>query len=260
MIDRKIGEVELHDHLRGDYVDDEKYQANNKFYSISESNRNYIRKWILDRYKGKRILDYCCGNGGFTVWLAENCTHAHGIDISPISIESAKKRAHLRGAEGKIDFYVMDAEATDFPKSSFDLVVVNGVLHHLDLNRAYQELSRILKPNGEVICTEALRHNIFINLYRKMTPHLRSPWEVEHILGRKEIKMAEDYFDRVKILKFYHLFTIASVPFRNLPIFEPFRRILQAVDSVVLRIPMIKWQAWMVVFVLSHPKNLSAGA
>jgi SAM-dependent methyltransferase len=154
----------------------------------------------------------------------------------------------------------MDAEATEFGKSYFDLIVANGVLHHLELNRAYQELSRIVKPEGEVICTEALRHNVFINLYRKMTPHLRSPWEVEHILGRKEIEMASHYFEKVEILKFYHLFTIAAVPFRNLPMFEPVRRILQAVDSVALRIPVIQWQAWMVVFALSHPKNLSAGA
>jgi SAM-dependent methyltransferase len=147
----------------------------------------------------------------------------------------------------------MDAEATDFSSKYFDFAVINGVLHHLDLKNAYRELSRILQINGEAICTEALRHNILIHVYRKLTPHLRSAWETEHILGKEDIEMATHYFDNVEVLEFFHLFTIGAVPFRNLPIFEPIRRRLKALDSVILRLPLLKWQAWMVVFVLSRP-------
>jgi len=180
---------------------------------------------------------------------------AYGIDISPVSIENGIKQANHRGVGDKVKFQVMDAEATDFDNNYFDFAVVNGVLHHLDLKKAYYELSRILKTNGKVICTEALRHNIFIHLYRKMTPHLRSAWEVEHILGKKEIEMATYYFERVEVVKFFHLASIGAVPFRNLSVFGHILRSLQAVDSVLFRLPFLKWQAWMVVFVLSKPKN-----
>lgn len=147
----------------------------------------------------------------------------------------------------------MDSEATEFTDSYFDFAVVNGALHHLDLQRAYHELAGILKPEGEIICTEALRHNVFFHLYRKMTPHLRSAWEVEHILGKREIETARPYFDRVEVAKFFHLATISAVPFRHMPFFEAMRRSLELVDGVLLSLPFLKWQEWMVVFVLAQP-------
>jgi len=255
IIDRKRKEMELHDHLRGDLVDDQRFQANKKFYSICQSNRDFVKRWVLQRCKKKRVLDYCCGNGDFTIWLAENEVDAYGIDISPLSVENAKKSANQKGLGDKVKFQVMDAEATDFPSRYFDFAVINGVLHHLDLKKAYRELSRILRTDGEAICTEALKHNMIIHLYRKMTPHLRSAWETEHILGKEDIEVAAHYFDNVEVLEFFHLLTIGAVPFRDLFIFEAIRRRLKALDSVILRLPLLKWQAWMVVFVLSNPKN-----
>jgi ubiquinone/menaquinone biosynthesis C-methylase UbiE len=254
--DRKLKEQELHDHLRSDLANDPYYTSNKKFYSISQSNNDYVKQWIAARCPGKRVLDYCCGNGQHTFRLAEAGAEAYGIDISPASIGIASAESAHRSFPGRLQFLLMDAEATDFPDSFFDLIVVSGVLHHLDLERAYRELARILKPAGEVICTEALRHNPFIHLYRKLTPHLRSAWETKHILGRSEIRRARRYFDGVDLARFFHLADLAAIPFRNSAAFSPLLRALESVDSVLLSLPVIKWQAWMAVFVLSRPKKL----
>lgn len=253
--ERKEKERELHDHLRGELSDDPRYTSNIKFYSISQSNREYVRKWLADRCKGKKVLDYCCGDGGFSIWLAEVGADAYGIDISPVSIQNATTEAVRKGFGDLVTFRVMDAEVTEFTDGYFDFVVVNGVLHHLDLEKAYRELARVLKPKGIVIVTEALRHNVFIHVYRKMTPHLRTGWETEHILGKREIEMARQYFAAVEVVKFFHLATIGAVPFRNLPFFDLMRRILGSVDSILLKVPGLKWQAWMVVFLLSQPQK-----
>ena len=258
MQDRKEKERELHDHLRGDLSDDPYYISNKKFYSICQINRDYVKRWLVERCKEKRVLDYCCGNGDFSIGLAKAGAYVHGIDISPVSIQNAASEAVRKGFGDRVTFRVMDAEATEFTNDYFDFAVVNGVLHHLDLEKAYPELARILKPEGVVIATEALRHNVFIHLYRKITPHLRSAWEVEHILGKKEIAMAKQYFEGVDVLKFFHLATIGAVPFRNLPFFSLMRQVFEAVDSILLRLPVLKWQAWMAVFVLSHPKKSMA--
>jgi hypothetical protein len=107
--------------------------------------------------------------------------------------------------------------------------------------------------------SEGLRHNLLIHTYRRMTPHLRSEWEVEHILGKPDIERARRYFDSVRVARFFHLATIAAVPFRNTPLFPAVRRVLDAVDRVLLRIPVLRWQAWMAVFVLAKPRK-PAGA
>lgn len=255
MQNRKEEEREFHDRLRGDLSDDPCYFSNIKFYSITRINVDYVKRWLAERCRGKKVLDYCCGNGGFCLWLAEAGAHAYGIDISPVSIQNATSEAVRKGFDDNVTLRVMDAEATEFNDDYFDYAVVNGAFHHLDLGRAYRELARILKPDGMVIATEGLRHNVFIHLYRKMTPHLRSAWELQHILGKKDIKTAKLYFQRVEVVKFFHLATIGAVPFRNLPFFPLMLRILESVDSVLLRLPILRWQGWRAVFVLSYPKK-----
>jgi hypothetical protein len=89
-----------------------------------------------------------------------------------------------------------------------------------------------------------------------MTPHLRTEWEVEHILRKENFEVAKKYFNKVE-LHFYYLFTLLAVPFRKLPIFITLLSILEKVDNLILKLPFIKWQAWQIVFVLSEPKKNS---
>ena len=253
--ERKRVERELHDHLRGTLGDDPAHLSNKKFYSIDYSSREYVRTWLAERVRGKRVLDYCCGNGAWAIWLAESGAEVVGIDISPVSVDNARAEAARRGVGEKATFSVMDAEATKFEDNFFDFAVVNGVLHHLDLQKSYRELARILKPDGQVIATEALKHNPLFHLYRKLTPHLRSEWEVAHILGKHDIGAAKTFYQDVKVARFFHLATLGAVPFRNTPVFGPLRRGLEAVDAALLSLPVLKWQAWMAVFILSHPRK-----
>ena len=254
-VDRKETEREFHDVLRGELAADKELHANDKFYAIFRSNEEFVEQFVASRAKGKRVLDYCCGYGGTAIRLARAGAEAYGIDISPVSIEQAQALARQEGLSDSIKFQVMDAEATEFPDSFFDMVLINGVLHHLDLPKAYRELARIVKADGVVIATEAMRHNMAIHLYRKLTPHLRTPWEAEHILGKSEIFAATSYFNRVEVLKFFHLTTLLALPFRNSGLFEPLRKTLGALDSILLRIPVLKWQAWVGVFMLAAPQK-----
>jgi hypothetical protein len=45
------------------------------------------------------------------------------------------------------------------------------------------------------------------------------------------------------------------VPFRNTPLFNSILSILEKIDGMLLRLPILKWQAWQVIFVFSQPKN-----
>jgi SAM-dependent methyltransferase len=149
---------------------------------------------------------------------------------------------------------VMDGEKMEFPDDSFDLGVEYGALHHVDLNKAMSELRRVLKPNAEMICVEALKHNPIIHWYRKRTPHLRTEWEVEHILGVNDLNTAKKYFNHVDV-KFFHLAVLAAVPFRNTFMFRPLRAFLDAIDRTILSNEIIGKYAWIMVFVMKNPKK-----
>jgi len=228
--------------------------SNTKFYSIAVSSESYYHDWLRDRCRGAKALDYCCGNGENGLFMAENGADVIGVDISPEGVANANLNAAQLGVEKHCRYVVMDAEATTFPDNTFDLIVEYGALHHLDYGNAMRELQRIVKPTGAVVCIEALRHNPIIHLYRKRTPHLRTAWEVEHIIGVGHLKWSREYFNSVKP-RYFHLAVLAAVPFRKTRLFRALRRFLDSVDNLMLRIPFIRRFAWQCVYILSEPKK-----
>jgi ubiquinone/menaquinone biosynthesis C-methylase UbiE len=226
-----------------------------KWYSITRESTDSLANWFSKNVPGKKVLDYGCGEGDFCMQMAKlNPESVTGIDIADQSVENATKNARKAGYTN-VNFLEMDAEHTTFPNDSFDVIFEGGVLHHLDLNKAYAEMARLLKPSGKAVCVEALGHNILIHRYRKRTPNLRTPWEVEHILRKKDIELAKKYFGRVELTGFFHLASIAAVPFRNTPVFKIVLSCLEAVDRVLLKVPGLRWQAWQILFTLSEPKK-----
>lgn len=264
---RKQEEIAFHDKLRESLheqrwspqaegrVANDPLWGNFKYYAIERHSLELMKRWLLEGAPGGSVLDYCCGNGEESVYVAKHGAQSVvGIDISPVSIENCKSLARREGVADRVDFRVMDAEALEFQDNSFDLIMEYGVLHHLDLDRAMGELARVLKPGGSIVCTETLAHNPFIAAYRRRTPHLRTLWEADHILGRKSFTTIEEHFGKIE-RHFFHLTTLGAVPLRHTPVFGPVLAGLRAVDRVLLSIPGLQWQAWQVVFRLSNPRK-----
>ncbi|MBI2067962.1 MAG: class I SAM-dependent methyltransferase [Deltaproteobacteria bacterium] len=261
MEERKRQERDFHNLVREEKLknDPSRYDyfwSNRKFYSIAVKSREFVEQWLKPRIQGKKVLDYCSGNGLMSIWLAKNgAAETCGIDISDVSVVNSQKAVGAEGLQNRCRFSVMDGEKMTFEDDSFDLIYERGVLHHLDLEKAYSELSRTLKPDGACLCVEALKHNPVMQWYRRKTPQLRTSWEVDHILGRDEIALARKFFNHVEVLGCFYLFALLAVPFRNTRFFNPLLRFLEAVDHLVLRLPWIKWQAWHVVFSLEQPRK-----
>jgi ubiquinone/menaquinone biosynthesis C-methylase UbiE len=226
--------------------------SNKKWYTITRLSRRHVDAWITNHGRGARALDYCCGLGGMSLKLAKAGAEVWGVDISLRSIETARDRLIGAGLARSATFSVMNAELLAFPAGTFDLVVCSGVLHHLDLDRAYAELARVLKPHGRALCIEALAHNPLISWYRRRTPHLRTAWEIEHILRVRDIYRARTYFRHLDV-RFFHLCSIAAVPLRGTWAFEPVLATLDRMDGLLLRVPGVRSLAWQAIFELSFP-------
>lgn len=254
---RKQQEREFHDFLRSDDLKKDKtfhqhYTSNCKYYAVDRANRSFCEEWLRERCSNKRVLDYCCGEGDYSVIAAKYGGYTVGIDISEVSIRKCVERAKREGYDAKTSFMIMDAEELKFDDDSFDIIICAGVLHHLDLARAFSELARVVKPAGEIICMEALRHNPLIQLYRRLTPHLRTPYEINHILGMKDVHLSRSFFRKIEV-RFFHLATLLAIPFRKLPIFSSLLSLLEKIDGLLLKNSWFQKQAWMVTFILSEP-------
>ena len=216
MEQRKIDEIEFHnqreqDRLKLSEEEFEKKYPNKRIYKISGISFKYLENHLRELSKGKVCLDYCCGLGNTTKNLYEyGAKKVYGIDIAEDELNTAKKAVENAGFDSS-GLIVGDAENTPFEDNKFDLIVCIGVLHHLDCNKAFKEIYRILKPGGYVVAFEALGYNPIIQLYRNLTPHLRTPWEKDHILTNKELKIAKKYFNKNIQIKYFHLATLFSL-------------------------------------------------
>jgi ubiquinone/menaquinone biosynthesis C-methylase UbiE len=255
--DRKKEELSFHDldREREDTDVIEKQQeldmhANRKFYSVTKDSNDYVENWIAKNSKGKVCLDYACGLGTTCIKSAKSgATLGIGVDISGVSVMNARKFAEDEGLKDKCFFYQGDCEATELPDNSVDVIFCLGMLHHLDLTRAFPEMHRILKPGGKVLAVEALAENPVIQYYRDKTPNMRTAWEKDHILGMKDLTYAKNFF-QIGDVKFWHMLVIPASFLNETFLFKPVYFLLNTLDKVILKIPGIQRWAWQFTFEL----------
>lgn len=257
--ERKLQEIEFHNLDRGDTEFARAKQSelhmheNRKWYTVTKPSRDYVQQWIERNANGMVFLDYACGLGENAMRAARaGAKLSVGIDISDESIRLARGAAEAAGWSGSTSFVQADCERTDLPDASFDRIICSGMLHHLDLDLAYAELRRILRPGGRVLCVEALGHNPLIQAYRSRTPQMRTEWESQHILRTADALRAKKWFN-LREIRYWHLCDLASVPLRSTVAGRFSLRIGRLADSVLLRIPGIRRLAWQFTFELEHP-------
>ncbi len=245
MSDRLSREKEYHNKAFSQGV----RKAVDKYYTIHKISLEKLYVLLKKHATGKRVLEYGCGPGHNAFFLAQHADELFAIDISDFAIEAAATKAQELGFKNA-RFMEMNAEELQFGDNSFDLVFGNSIIHHLDLEKSFNEIKRVLKPGGKAIFYEPLGHNMLINHYRKATPQMRT--EDEHPLLMNDIALAQQHFKNVSV-NFYHLSTLAAVPFRNTFLFDPFLRFLNATDQFLFSLfPAMKKQAWFCIMELSN--------
>ncbi len=253
---RKQQEGEFHDRMRDTThiasVGKDQYEeffSNHRFYRTATLSREYFFNWVTRHSAGKTVLDFACGDGDVALRAAAaGARLAIGIDISRVSVENARRAAAERGLSERTFFLRADCENTGLPAGSVDVVICAGVLHHLDVRRAFPEIERLLAPGGRVIAFEALNYNPLIKLYRNRNAHQRTEWEKAHILSLKELRLARNYF-RIGAVRYFHMASIGGV---WLPGLLP---LLNGMDRLLTRIPGVQLMAWMFVFELLSKKK-----
>ena len=110
-----------------------------------------LRKTLGHRRFGN-TLEAGCGTGKNTGWLAQQCDHVVAADFSAGMLAVARKKS----SAANVTFRETDLlNRWPFPEGEFDLIVFSLVLEHIqDLEPAFAEASRVLKPGGSVYVGE----------------------------------------------------------------------------------------------------------
>jgi ubiquinone/menaquinone biosynthesis C-methylase UbiE len=137
-----------------------------------------LRKALGREPRGfRRGLEVGAGTGYFTLNLlrAGALREAVATDISPGMLAALEGSADRLGLS--VETARCEAAALPFEDGSFDLVFGHAVLHHLpDLNAAFREFRRVLRPGGSVVfCGEPSRHGDRLAQLPKRGGHAVAP-------------------------------------------------------------------------------------
>jgi SAM-dependent methyltransferase len=218
-----------------------------KYYAIFNNDLEKCIRGDTLRPETTVLLDYGCGYGNKLVALASRLKKGMGIDISDARVDAAKKLACEKEI-ANIDFFVMDAMNMTFGDNEFDIIVGDAILHHLNLEKSLGEIKRVLKRGGEAYFTEPLATNPVIQLYRRLTPRMRTV--DEQPFRKRELRLIQDIFPGAGI-EYFGCFTLLAVPFRNSKNFDKVMAFLSGIDRFFLskRSPF-RYLAWSCVLTL----------
>ncbi len=121
---------------------------------------------ILSEFEFSHVLDLGCGPATNTHCFSQN--YYVGVDKNKKYINKAKI------LYPELNFYNNDITKIEFNETSFNLIILNSILHHLadkEVTELFQKLINYLSDNGSIIITEPLypSHN---NKIQKFTMQL----------------------------------------------------------------------------------------
>jgi len=168
-----------------------------------DSSQNYLiylfhiatYNFALKHVAGKRVLDYGCGSGYGTHYVAASCESIVGVDIAGDAIEYAN--SHYK-ADNLAYQRISRADQAPLPfkDAEFDVVLSFQVIEHIsDVAPYLSEIRRVLKPGGVFICATPDRST-------RLLPK-QKPWNMWHVNEYDEIgfeRVVAPYFSSLEML------------------------------------------------------------
>lgn len=141
---------------------------------------------------GETALDLCCGTCDWTIALANASVTGKviGLDFSQNMLDVGAVKVDNHGLKGQITLVQGNAMSLPFEDNSFDYVTIGFGLRNVpDYLQVLQEMRRVVKPGGKVVCLEVSKptwqpFKAMYNLYfERMLP----------LIGKLVAKRFEEY-------------------------------------------------------------------
>lgn len=224
-------------------------------------NRFILRE--MGDLRGARVLDLGTGLGESAVYFAMRGAEVTATDISPEMCALAAHTAASRGVA--IETVATPVERLSVQAGAFDLAYGANLLHHVaDIDATLAAVHRALRPGGRCFFWDPLAYNPAIWVYRRLAVGVRSA--DERPLTFAVLDRFRHRFANVRHREFWLTTLLLFVKYYAVDHVDPnqsryWKRILtedprrlgwwftplQVLDSVLLRMPLLRRLAWNTV-------------
>ncbi|MCX6353707.1 MAG: methyltransferase domain-containing protein [Candidatus Aureabacteria bacterium] len=154
-----------------------------KFSKINTSYREVVDTLMNLTTPRSRCIELGCGSGTYAIELASKGRDCIGSDYSPSALRITRAKAKsLYGID--ITLAGADIYTIPFKDGSFDMVFSDGVIEHLEVPKALEEMKRILKPGGVMVAKVPSRSFLQALVYYGMSPFMNRPFEAWYPMER----------------------------------------------------------------------------
>jgi ubiquinone/menaquinone biosynthesis C-methylase UbiE len=138
-----------------------RYQRLSRFYdlmeTVAEKRYHPWRKRIWSYVNGGSVFEVGVGTGKNLPYYPTSA-YITSIDLTSGMLEQAKRKARSLGFDSRVDLQLGDAQALDFPDSSFDTALATFVFCSVpNPVLGLKELKRVVKPGGRILLLEHMR-------------------------------------------------------------------------------------------------------
>jgi len=124
----------------------------------------------IGKSAGGRVLDLCAGTLPLSMAMLNRSPGTIvALDISEGMLRAGISRIHKRHGKTRLAATCGDGEFLPFRNGTFDgAMVAFGIRNLADLDRGFEELSRVIRPGGRLVILEFSRsgYPLFAQLYR----------------------------------------------------------------------------------------------
>lgn len=119
-------------------------------------NKLGFNNWIFSNYEiaaGIKVLELGCGTGELWKNNLDSIEKMNSLIVTDLSIDMVTKTKLVIGNRTNVSYEVMDIKNILFESETFDVVIANMLLHHVDdIDRALFEVNRVLRDGGVFYC------------------------------------------------------------------------------------------------------------
>lgn len=180
----------------------------------------------IGAFAGRSVLDVGCGDGFYScrLWDLGRPRKMIGVDVACKAIEVANANKQDRA----IEFHVGDAHCLPYPHNSFDLVLIQSILHHDD--NPLELIREAFRLAPEILIHEPNGNNLGLKIIERVSRYHREHHEKSYSSRRLSywIEKAEGYVVRRQFAGFVPMFCSDRIA-----------RMMKGLEPVVERLPLV---------------------